>query len=160
MISGQLSAPHDCTPDRSGLWARVLARVLAPSLDLQLATGRPARSSNTLVIRAQKITSPDGRLGLARGWIKVMDSAGRRPAPPTPRAPLCRDRIAAAEWDVRGMIAVLASGRPIAARGAAMASGLLTDGTGPLYNRRSAVDLAFVVREATRQMQDGAESYR
>lgn len=160
MTSELLSAPHDCIPDRGGPWARVLARVLARSLDIQLATGRPARSSNALATRAQKITSPGGRRELARGWIKAMDSAGSRPAPPAPRSPLCRDRIAAAEWDVRGMIAVLASGRPITARGAAMASRLLTDGTGPLYNRRSAVDLAFVVREATRQMQDGAECYR
>lgn len=51
------------------------------------------------------------------------------------------------------MISVLIGGRPIDARGAAMASWLLRDGTGPLYNRRSPVDLGAAVREATRQME-------
>lgn len=50
------------------------------------------------------------------------------------------------------MISVLTSGRPIDSRGAALASSLLSDGTGPLYNRRSVVDLGSEVRRATRQM--------
>jgi hypothetical protein len=67
------------------------------------------------------------------------------------------------------MIDVLTSGLPIDARGAAMASRLLSDGTGPLYNYRSRVELGAVAREATRQMgssvahpadPDNAECYR
>jgi hypothetical protein len=50
------------------------------------------------------------------------------------------------------MLAVLAGALPIAARGAAMASVLLSDGTGPLHSRRSPLDLGAAVREATRQM--------
>lgn len=50
------------------------------------------------------------------------------------------------------MLSVLTSGRPIDARGAAMASWLLSDGAGPLYNHRSPVDLGPRVRQATRQM--------
>ncbi len=50
------------------------------------------------------------------------------------------------------MLAVLAGPRPIAARGAAMASLLLSDGAGPLHNHRSALDLGAAVREATGQM--------
>lgn len=72
--------------------------------------------------------------------------------PRTPRAPLCRDRIAAAEGDVRTMLAVLACPLPISARGAAMASVLLGDGTGPLHNHHSTRDLAAAVRDATREM--------
>ena len=50
------------------------------------------------------------------------------------------------------MLTVLAGPLPIAARGAAMASLLLSDGTGPLHNHRSPLDLGAAVREATRQM--------
>jgi len=50
------------------------------------------------------------------------------------------------------MLAVLAGPVPVAARGVAMVSVLLTDGTGPLHNRRSALDLGAAVREATTQM--------
>lgn len=51
------------------------------------------------------------------------------------------------------MLALLAGPSPIAARGAAMASLLLSDGTGPLHHHRSALDLGAAVREATRQME-------
>jgi hypothetical protein len=50
------------------------------------------------------------------------------------------------------MLAVLACPLPISARGAAMASVLLGDGTGPLHNPHSTRDLAAVVRDATREM--------
>jgi len=47
------------------------------------------------------------------------------------RGPLCRGRIAAAERDVHEMLAILTGTLPVTARGAAMASVLLSDGTGP-----------------------------
>jgi hypothetical protein len=69
--------------------------------------------------------------------------------PRSPRAPLRRGAVVAAQRDLREMISVLTGGRPIDARGAAMASSLLSDGTGPLYNHRSPDELTDVVREAT-----------
>ena len=78
--------------------------------------------------------------------------AGRPPSALRSRGPLCRGRIAAAEGDVREMLAVLTGALPITARGAAMASVLLSDGTGPLHNRRSPLDLGAEIRHATRQM--------
>jgi hypothetical protein len=65
---------------------------------------------------------------------------------------LCRDRVAAAEHDVRAMIGVLRGPLPVTVRGVAMAGYLLTDGTGPLYDRHSPIALDAAVREATRQM--------
>jgi len=50
------------------------------------------------------------------------------------------------------MLAVLAGPLPITARGAAVASALLSDGTGPLHNRHSGLDLGTAIREATRLM--------
>lgn len=131
-----------------------MARARAPFLDGQLAAGRPAGTSRILALRAQDIASPAGRRELAQRWAHVLDQARRPPVPRTPRAPLCRDRIAAAEPEVRTMLAVLAGPLPVTARGAAMASSLLSDGTGPLHNRRSPRGLGPAVREATSQMRD------
>lgn len=133
-------------------WDRWLARIRAPSLDSQLAAGCPPGTSRLLAVRAQEITSPAGRGELVRQWGYVLDRARRPPLPRSPRAPLCRDRIAAAEGDVRTMLAVLACPLPISARGAAMASVLLGDGTGPLHNRHSATELGAAVRAATLRM--------
>jgi hypothetical protein len=141
------SAPHHNRP-----WDGFLARVLAPSLARQLATGCPPGSRRALAIRARRIISPAGRRELAQGWNRVLDLTRRPPVPRTPRGPLCRSRITAADGDVREMLAVLTGVHPIAVRGAAMASVLLTDGTSPLHNRRSPLDLGNAVREVTRQM--------
>jgi hypothetical protein len=146
------SAAHDAAPKHERPWDRLLARALAPSLDRQLAAGRPPLSSQALAIRAREIVSPGARRELARRWANVLDQAGRRPGSLSPRAPLRRDAVIAAEEDLREMIFVLTSGLPIDARGAAMASWLLRDGTGPLYNRSSRGELGAIVREMTRQM--------
>jgi hypothetical protein len=148
---------HTYTPQPAGLRDRLLARVLAPSLDRQLASGRPAGSSRALANRAEHLTSPEGRRELVQRWAAVLDRAGRPPALLTSRAPLSRGALAAAEQDVREMLAVLAGDLPIDARGAATASWLLSDGTGPLYNLRSPVNLGAVVREATQQLDAFAE---
>jgi hypothetical protein len=146
------SAPHDSAAHPSGPWDRFVARVLASSLDCQLAAGHPPLSSPALAIRAQQIVSPAGRRELVQNWIHVLDLAGRSPVPLSSRGPLCRSAVAAAERDVREMIGVLAGGLPIAPRGAALARRLLIDGTGPLHNQRSHLDLTAAVREATRQL--------
>jgi hypothetical protein len=131
---------------------RWLARACAPSLDSRLAAGWPPGTSRLLAIRAQEITSPAGRGDLVRAWGYVLERARRPAVPHPPHAPLCRDRITAAEGDVRTMLAVLACPLPISARGAAMASVLLGDGTGPLHNPHSGQELAAAVRDATREM--------
>ncbi|HXZ66536.1 MAG TPA: hypothetical protein VEH05_17490 [Streptosporangiaceae bacterium] len=146
-------AAHDAAPKRRRPCYRVLARALTSSLDRDLAAGRPPRSSHALAIRAGEIVSPAERRELAQRWANVVDQARRPPVPRSPRAPLRRGVVIAARPDLREMISVLIGGRPIDARGAAMASWLLRDGTGPLYNRRSPVDLGAAVREATRQME-------
>lgn len=57
-----------------------------------------------------------------------------------------------------GKLAALTGALPIAARGATMASVLLSDGTGPLHNHRSPLDLGAAVREATRQIDPSADA--
>jgi hypothetical protein len=146
------SSARDVARKHERPWDRLLADALAPSLDRQLAAGRLPRSGQVLAIRAREIATPAARRKLARRWTNVLDQAGRQPVPRFVRAPLQRGAVIAAERDLHAMISVLTSGRPIDARGAAMASALLSDGTGPLYNHRSLVDLGAVVRAATQQM--------
>jgi hypothetical protein len=50
------------------------------------------------------------------------------------------------------MLAILRGPLPVSARGAAMASSLLSDGTGPVHDRHSPLNLGAAVREATGQM--------
>ncbi len=146
------SPAHDPAPKHERPWDRLLAGALAPSLDRQLAAGYPPRSSRALAVRAREITTQAARRELAQRWTSVLDHARRRPVPRFVHVPLHRSAVIAAAADLHEMISALTSGRPIDARGVAMASSLLSDGTGPLYNRRSLVDLGAVVRDATRQM--------
>jgi hypothetical protein len=143
---------HDAAPTQERPWDRLLAGAFAASLDRRLAAGRPPRSSPALAVRARDIVTPDARRELARRWTRVLDHACHQPVPRRTRGPLQRGAIIAARQDVLEMICVLTGGLPIEARGAAMASSLLSDGTGPLYNHRSLVDLGAVVRAATQQM--------
>lgn len=146
------SAAPNAAPTRERPWHRLLARVLASSLDRQLAAGRPPRSSHALTVRAREIVSPAARRALAQRWANVLDQAARRPVPRSPRAPLRRGAVITAAEDLQQMISVLTSGLPINARSAAMASWLLRDGTGPLYNHHSPIELGTIVRDATKRM--------
>ena len=139
-------------------WEGVLARVRGASLDRQLAEGCPPGSRPLLAARARYLVSPAGRREIICDW----NNALRRARQPVfmPRPPLCRDRVIAAEDDVRYLLALLAGPRPAAARGAAMAVVLLTDGTGPVHNHRSPVRLSTAVREATRQLDPVAGATR
>jgi hypothetical protein len=65
----------------------------------------------------------------------------------SPRTPLDRNRIISCEPEIQAMVNALLTPLPTPARGAAMASWLLADGTGPLYNRRSG-DLGIALAEA------------
>jgi hypothetical protein len=144
--------PHQSAPHANRTLGGFLARALAPSLDRQLARGSFDGFRRVLAIRAEEIVSAAGRRELAHDWDHVLDMARRPPVPRTPRLLLCRDRIIAAEGDVREMLTVLLDARPLAVRGVAMAGSLLRDGAGPLCNRRSRIELSAAVREATRQM--------
>jgi hypothetical protein len=137
---------------------RILARVLGASLDRELAAGRPAEARPALAARARRLVSPAARRQLIQGWNNVLRQA-RRPDF-MPRPPLARDQVIAAEPDVRYLLARLAGPRPVAARGAATAMVLLTDGTGPVHNPRSALSLTAAVREAIRQLDPLAGSGR
>jgi hypothetical protein len=77
--------------------------------------------------------------------------AGGRPLTPAGgllQAPVCRDRVRDSAEELGDLIRRLLGGGPVAVRGVALASVLLSDGSGPLYRRSSAGDVRARVREA------------
>jgi hypothetical protein len=68
------------------------------------------------------------------------------------RVPLNRESIIACEPDIQEMLNALLAPVPAPARGTAFASWLLSDGTGPLYNRHRSADLGIALREAIAQL--------
>ena len=78
-------------------------------------------------------------------------------ARPIGRLPLCRDRIVEAEPVMRHMLVALVAPQPVPARGVAMATALLSDGAGPLYNVDSSSDLVTALRQ-TMQALDASAS--
>lgn len=132
---------------------RVLARVLGARLDRQLAAGRSPDSARLLAARAQHLVSAATRQALAEHWEHLVQIAGSAPGTRPGRTPaLCRDRIVTAEPEVHEMVALLRTPLPVAARGIAAASVLLTDGAGPVYNRRARPALREALRRTAAQL--------
>lgn len=137
---------------------RLLARLFGASLDCRLADGSLPESSALLAARAQHIVSLRYRQQLARNWENLLNSAcgtgGVRGAHVAyhPALPVRGHGIAAAEPTVRDLVRCLTTPLPVEARGVAMATGLLTDALGPVYNPRSEVPLTAALDAAITQL--------
>jgi hypothetical protein len=129
-------------------WDRALARYRAFALDERLAAGSSPDGDALVAARARLLVSIARRRRLARDWGHVVRVARQ----PSYGSMVCRDRVVSAEPDIRELQRSLRTQLPVPARGVAMASRLLTDATGPLYNRRNAADLGVAVRDVIRQL--------
>ena len=139
--------PHALIARANRRWVRMVVSLLGSTLDAQLAQGRPPESNRFLAARAQILVSPAGRRALAQDWANLMERAGEPPPPRSPRVSLNRSAIVRSEGKIREMLALLARPLPISARGAAAASMLLSDGTGPLYRHHGPSDLGRSLTE-------------
>ena len=131
---------------------RLLARLLAPSLDRHLAEGEAPESTVLLAARAQMLVAPETRQALAEGWQDVLTQAHQPTVVGSRRVPVNRDSVIACEADMKAMVDALVVPLPVPARGAAMASWLLSDGAGPVYDRRRSSELDRAVRETIAQL--------
>jgi hypothetical protein len=131
---------------------RLLARMLGASLDRQLAAGRTPESSSLLAARAQRVVAMRSRQRLARDWENLLRVARRAHGPYQHALPVRSDHVIAAEPAVRELVRCMTAPLPVAARGVAMATVLLTDALGPVYNRRSEVTLAAALEAAIAQL--------
>ena len=141
-------------------WHRMLARCAAARLDRQLAAGTSPEDSASLTARAVQLTSMTYRRNLAASMPRILAAAGAPPAilplPAAPvhppRLPLRRAQIRQSARPLATLARHLAEPGPVAAQGMAMASQLLTDGTGPLYCDTCAGDLDDLIGQATRAL--------
>jgi hypothetical protein len=129
-------------------WARLASRLFASSLDRQLAEGRSPESNLLLAARARVLVTPLTRRALVQSWQNLLAQARRPPSMRNPRAVLNCKSILACESDIQEIVDALLNPLPISARGPAMASWLLSNGTGPVYNRRCSEELSIALREA------------
>jgi hypothetical protein len=141
-------------------WIRLLAHLLAHSLDRRLASGDEAESGRLLATRASHLVSTSHRVALTRNWNHLVARASSAPAARTAYAPLCRDRILGAQGDIRAMTDALSKRSPTAARGVAIADLLLRDASSPLYSRHCGTDLAAVLREVVAALDPAASPSR
>jgi len=109
-----------------------------------LATATPVPAAGGAQVPAA------GRAQVPAAGRAQVPAAGRAqvPAVGRPRVPVCRDRVRDSSEELGDLIRRLLAGGPVAARGVALASVLLSDGSGPLYHRASADDVRARVREA------------
>jgi hypothetical protein len=96
--------------------------------------------------------SPVERSGIVDRWENLLVQAHRPLVMRGPRVPFNRQRIIECDSQIREMLDALLVTEPVPARGPAMASWLLRDGTGPIYNRRSSGDLGSALRETITQL--------
>ena len=128
----------------------------ASTLDARLAAGHPAEADLRTAMRASLLVEAAKRYELAECWQNLLGRAARVRSGTGSRVPLRRSRVLAADADIRRMIVALGVSGPVPARGVAIASTLLSNGTGPLYNARSGLDLRDAVRDAIRHLDPSA----
>jgi hypothetical protein len=153
-------------------WDRFMARMRASRLDSDLAGGASPDATVALALRAQTLIGARARRDVAEGVQRVLATAMqaptadrslaaparspqvaaadplRKPVAGRLRVPICRDRVRESSEEFADLIRRLLADGPVAARGVALASVLLSDGSGPLYHRGNADDVRARVREA------------
>jgi len=144
--------PSQLTARDNRRWVRLLVRLCTSTLDRQLAEGRSPEANRFLAARAQELVAPVTRCSLAEHWTHLWTVARTPPALGGRRVPLNREAVISCEAEVHQMVRSLRDPLSSPARGTAMASSLLRDGTGPLYNRRRSIELGMTLREINAQL--------
>ena len=151
------SAPLTVIARGGGFRDRMIVRWRSLALDSQLAAGLSPDDERLRAMRADALVTPKCRRRLAKRYEALVGEARRGPAFPDPRQPLARRRILAAEDELGRLAQALRSPLPVPARGVALASLLLTDGTGPVYNPLSQRSLNEALRDSIRYLDPTVE---
>ena len=131
---------------RVPLWVHAGATVRGASLDNKLAEGHAPDTSPLLAARAQLLVSLTKRRALADNWLALLVEARGPVKFLNPSVPLVRGRIIAAQAQIEALAEALLAPTQTS-RGVAMASSLLSDGSGPIYNSACSTDLGLALRE-------------
>jgi hypothetical protein len=126
---------------------RLMVRFGQGRLDLALAAGAPAESTAAMALRARRLTALPDRRAKAATYRRMLREASDNDSRSRTRVAPRRERVVAANGALGRLAEALAEPGPVAARGAAEATLLLTDGTGPLYNSANQASLeGYVLR--------------
>jgi hypothetical protein len=129
---------------------RVRVRCSAGALERRLADGANPLASPTLALRARQLLDRRTRRSLARSINVLVRSAQETRRRARFRTGVAVDAAAvqAADSDLRALAERLLDDQPVAERGVAMASVLLRDGCGPVYDPNAPLPLRYCVRMA------------
>jgi hypothetical protein len=111
-----------------------MARLRAPWLDGQLATGTEPWRSPVHAARALQLTSARSRRSVARSLEKLVERADEPSAPyRSAVVPPCRRQVREARPLLLLLAARLRGNDPVDPRGVAALKSLICDGAGPVY---------------------------
>jgi len=139
---------HIGLPRSGDLLARLKAFTNRSELDHQLAAGAAPSASPALARRAQVLRGWRVRHALARGLENAVVEAVGPPRQHGAAIPVQRDAVLAAQHDLLTLAAALRSEPGPDVRAIAIASVLLSDGAGPLFNPRASLLLGEIAFQA------------
>lgn len=128
-----LTRPRETVGERPPVWIRIRTRLLRLSLDRRLAAGESPWASAELRWRADQLTSPLERQGLADEVGRLLEDAARPSPLRGAAAPLDRPGVLACDELLRELAQELRHAELVYARGVALVRQLLRDGGSPLY---------------------------
>jgi hypothetical protein len=137
---------------RAGLRDYLRIHLTADRIDRDLAEGASPDATVASALRAQELTSMQSRRDLASGLQRALAAAIASGYARLAGAPLARDGVLAAAAEIGELSRRLLADGPVSVRGVAETRLLLTNGAGPLHNRRSQERLAATVRRAIRDL--------
>jgi len=139
-------------PPRTRLRDHLTARLRARRLDLELAAGTPPEATAALALRGYRLADLRRRRVLAQTLRRLVREAGHDRPPGWARITPRRERVTATAQALTTLADTLARPGPVAPRGVAQAWLLVTDGTGPLYNRRNRRSVEAQARSAAENL--------
>jgi hypothetical protein len=113
---------------------RIVTRLRARRLDVELARGADPEADAALALRAAILTTPRRRRTLAAALERIAASAGE--SRPGWHASWARAEVAELQLELLALARRLLAPGPVAARGVAEVRLLLTDGARPLHTAR------------------------
>lgn len=143
-----LHVPHRHAPGSDSLSGRAWAWMHQSELDRQLADGADPASSPALQTRAHQLQAIHCRRCLVAEIDAVLAKAEHPPHWHSVRLPVRTPDVRAARDALLALRQMLAAGEELCVPGLALASCLLNDSQGPLYQPCPGGDLAQLAHEA------------
>ena len=160
-----LESGNDLLVRNASVWHRMRMHLLAGRWDRDLAAGLSPDTSVEHSLRAHYLALADRRMMTARALWRELDEASgaaRRPLTrftphTTVMSPSRRAAILDCALELQQLAARLDSPGPVAPRGLACSSILVTNGAGPLLYSGRSPELGSACREALRHLEPNSE---